>query len=411
MLLKKMFKIIQFFLVGTMILACGKSDSGNGEKQINVGALFDLTGPTSDVGWHYTDGIRDYIQYVNEKKGGIGDGVKINLIWTDYQYKIPQAISAYSKFVKQDKVVAIIGWGTGDTEALKSKIIKDQIPFTSGSFSQHLVWPPKWNFLPITTYADHVRIVMKYFRDNWQEARNPRMALVYNDSGYGKAVLKPAREYAKEIGIDLVAEEVVGLRDLEATSQMLRIKEKKADFVYMQETYTATSTVLKEAKKHGMTGVTFTGNYWGTGQKLAELAGEAAEGYLGIMPFAIWTDEGEGVEFAKLLNTKYQPDVEYREGQYMTGIVNAMMILRGIEIALENAGGDPAKVAGANVFKGLESLKEFDTLGMTSPISFSASEHRGAKKGRLVTIKNGQLIAATGWLDAPPVPQAEMRGE
>ena len=103
----------------------------------------------------------------------------------------------------------------------------------------------------------------------------------------------------------------------------------------MQETYTATSTVLKEAKKHGMTDVTFTGNYWGTGQKLAELAGDAAEGYLGIMPFAIWTDEGEGVEFAKMLNTKYHPDVEYREGQYMTGIVNAMMMLRGIEIALE----------------------------------------------------------------------------
>ena len=89
------------------------------------------TGPTSDVGWHYTDGIRDYIQYINDEKGGIGDGVKINLIWTDYQYKIPQAISAYSKFVKQDKVVAIIGWGTGDTEALKSKIIQ-------GSNSVHL---------------------------------------------------------------------------------------------------------------------------------------------------------------------------------------------------------------------------------------------------------------------------------
>ena len=68
---------------------------------------------------------------------------------------------------------------------------------------------------------------MKYFRDNWTEDRNPRMALIYNDSGYGKAILVPARNYAKEIGIDIVAEEVVGLRDLEATSQMLRIKEKK----------------------------------------------------------------------------------------------------------------------------------------------------------------------------------------
>ncbi len=133
-------------------------------QEIKLGALFDLTGATSDVGWHYVDGIRDYIKYINEEQDGIGNGVEIKLVWTDYQYKIPQAISAYTKFVKRDKVVAILGWGTG--------------------------------------------------------------------------------------------------------------------------------------------------------QKLAELAGDAAEGYLGIMPFSIWSDDNEGVQLAHTLNSKYHPNIEYREPQY-----------------------------------------------------------------------------------------------
>ena len=208
-------------------------NSAEAKKEIKLGALFDLTGPTSDVGWHYADGIRDYIRYINEEQGGIGGGVEIKLIWRDYQYKIPQAISTYAKLVKRDKVVAILGWGTGDSEALKTKVVKDKIPYISASFSQHLVWPPKWNFLPISTYADHVRTVMKYIKDGWDRSRPPRMALIYNDTGYGRAPVEPAKAYAKEIGIDLVSTEIVGLRDLEATSQLLRIKEQGADFVFI----------------------------------------------------------------------------------------------------------------------------------------------------------------------------------
>ncbi len=410
-MMQRWMKGIVYPLVMVAVVAMGVTLPGKAEakKEIKLGALFDITGPTGDVGWHYADGVRDYIKYINEK-GGIGNGVKIKLIWTDYQYKIPQAISTYAKLVKQDKVVAIIGWGTGDSEALKEKIVRDKIPYISASFSQHLVWPPKWNFLPVTTYADHVRAVMKYMKDHWNKKRPLRMALIYNDTGYGRAPIKPAKEYAKELGIDLVDIEVVGLRALEATSQLLRIKEKKADFVFIQETFMATSTILKDAKKLGMDNVVFTGNFWGTGQKLAELAGDAAEGYLGAMPFGIWSDNSEGIKFAKMLNEKYHPNVKYREPQYITGMVNAMIMVHAIEMALKEK-GNYKKVKGPDVFKALESMKNFDTKGLTTPVSYSPNEHRGAKGIRLATIKNGKLVAATDWFEVPPVPEWEKKGE
>ena len=394
-----------------VVLLIGGMMSAAGAGEIALGGLFDLTGPTSDVGWHYADGVRDYVRYINEEKGGVGNGVTIKLNWVDYQYKIPQAIVAYAKFVKRDRVVAIIGFGTGDSEALKTKIVKDQIPYMSASFSQHLVWPPKWNFLPVVTYADQVRMVMKYIRSQWQKPENPKMAIIYNDSGFGRAPLEPAKGYAKEIGIDLVGTEVVGLQDLDATSQLLRIKEKGVDFVFMQENFVATSTVLKDARKLGLEGVIFTGNFWGTGAKLAELAGEAAEGYLGIMPFAIWSDEGVGVQFAHELNARYHPDVKMREPQYIAGLVNAMIFVQAIEVALKGVGGDPDKVTGKQVFRALEGMKDFDTRGLVTPVGYGPNERRGAKKGRLVTVQNGTLVTATDWIEAPPVPEDEMSGE
>ena len=390
-----------------MVFTPGRAEA---KKEIKIGALFDITGPTGDVGAPYADGVRDYVRYINEK-GGIGNGVKIKLIWTDYQYKVPQAISTYTKYVKQDHVVAIIGWGTGDSEALKEKVVKDKIPYISASFSQHLVWPPKWNFLAATTYADHVRAVMKYMKDHWNKNRPLRMALIYNDTGYGRAPIKPAKEYAKELGIDLVDIEQVGLRALEATSQLLRIKQKKADFVFIQETFMATSTILKDAKKLGMDNVIFTGNFWSSGQKLAELAGDAAEGYLGAMPFGIWSDNSEGIKFAKMLNAKYHPNIKYRDPQYVTGLVNAMVMIHAVEMALKAKGGNYKKVKGEDVYKAFESMKNFDTKGLTTPISYSPYDHRGAKGIRLVTIKNGKLVAATDWFNVPPVPEWEKKGE
>jgi len=379
-------------------------------KTIKIGAIFDITGPTGDVGWHYADGVRDYYKWLNAN-GGI-NGVKIDLKWTDYQYKIPQAISAYKKFVEQEKVKAIIGWGTGDSEALRTKIIKDKIPYISASFSQNLVWMPgNWNFLPVTTYADHVRTVLKYIKDHWKQNRPARVALIFNDSGYGRAPLAPAKRYAKKLGIDIVDEENVSLRALDATSQLLRIKQKKADYAFIQETFMATATILKDAKKLGLTTI-FAGNFWGTGQKLAELAGPAANGYLGVMPFAIWSENNvKGIQLLKKINKDYHPKIKYREPPYMTGWVNAAIMAQAIKNALAMVNNDPSKVTGALIKKGFENIKNFKIDGLVTPVSYTTKDHRGAKDVKLVTIKKGQLIPVTDWIQTPPVPKEEMKGK
>jgi len=133
MKLKKLWPKILVFSF-TMSLIIGFSSMA-GAEMVKVGALNDVTGATSDVGKDYALGISDAIHYVNDT-GGI-NGKKIKLYQFDYGYRIPEALTKY-KLYKRLKCVAVLGWGTGDTEALSPTVTKDKMPYVSASYSAHL---------------------------------------------------------------------------------------------------------------------------------------------------------------------------------------------------------------------------------------------------------------------------------
>src|SRR4029450_8619391 len=85
------------------------------QDKVFVGHLADYTGATSFVGKYYGPGVRDAVDFINAN-GGVGR-TPINMEPVDYAYKIPDAIANYKRW-KGKGMVALQGWGTGDTEAL-----------------------------------------------------------------------------------------------------------------------------------------------------------------------------------------------------------------------------------------------------------------------------------------------------
>jgi branched-chain amino acid transport system substrate-binding protein len=363
------------------------------EKTINIGGLFDITGGTGSVGTPYAEGVRDYVRYINDN-GGI-NGVKIKLLDVDYAYKIPQAVAAYKKF-KSEKVIAIQGWGTGDTEAMSPLITKDKIPYFSASYSEHLTNPAvtPYNFMVGTTYADQARVALKFIKDTWKDkSRNPRVAFIYNDTGFGRSPFftvkfhghdfPGAEDYAKEIGVDVVAKPIIGLRALDATPQLLNMKKADPDFAICQET-SVMATILKDAKKLKLRTKFFALN-WAMSGKVASLAGDAAEGCYWTNPFCIWEDDGPGVKEAKAISEKYHPG-KVQIVNYFQGFT----AMKAMAAALKNVKGE---ITGAKLKVALENLKSFDTGGLTAvPISFSKSSHKGSMGLRIYQIQKGKFV-------------------
>src|SRR2546427_8196273 len=118
-----------FLLAGLLVASLGVVHA-EAQPTIKLGNLVDLTGPTSDQGKDIAQGRTDAVQYINEK-GGV-NGKKLELVSVEYGFQPPRAVAAYKKFVEDDKVLLVLGYGTPDTEALRPFITKDKVPYISG---------------------------------------------------------------------------------------------------------------------------------------------------------------------------------------------------------------------------------------------------------------------------------------
>ena len=147
-----------FVSVFALILTMGLTATA-GAEEVKVGALNDMTGATSDVGKDYALGIAEAIHYVNDN-GGI-NGKQIKLTQFDYGYRVPEALTKYKLF-KRLGCVGVLGWGTGDTEALSPTVTKDKMPYVSASYSGHLADPSKtpYNLFAATDYSSNARATL-----------------------------------------------------------------------------------------------------------------------------------------------------------------------------------------------------------------------------------------------------------
>ncbi|MCD4737704.1 MAG: ABC transporter substrate-binding protein, partial [Anaerolineae bacterium] len=247
---------------------------------IRVGGIFDLTGATSEIGIPYADGVRDCVQYINEQ-GGI-NGRQIELVDEDYGYNIERAKTVYTRLVEEEKVLVIMSWGTGDTDAMRPLIAADRIPLMSASYSEELtiIETAPYNFLIGVTYSDQMRIALQYILDNWTDtSRSPRVAFLYNDTPFGLSPIQDGRDYAAAHGIEVVDEQIISLSAIDATAELQAMAATSPDYAIVQETTASGSVILLAAQELALP-TQFILLNWSADEKLISLAGETAEGVL-----------------------------------------------------------------------------------------------------------------------------------
>ncbi len=377
---KRSLSIVSLLL--TLILVCaacaapaaapGDAAATEGEAAatpIKVGAIFDLTGPTSDVGTFYAAGIRGYIDFLNNS-GGI-DGRPVELISADYAYAVDQAEQLYSQYVNQEQVVVFSGWGTGDTEALRGRIGDDQIPFVSASYSAALQDPAEapYNFLVGTTYSDQFILAI----DRAAADGASTLALFHNDSPFGTSPLEDGREHASERGIEVVNFPMPrGATDY--TAELSQAVEQGTSHIVIQNVSSPAATLLKNVSDLGLD-VTVMCLNWCTNELLLELSGDASDGVIGVNPFTFPSSGVAGLEEIAGHLESAGESLDEAGGLYVAGWLTMKVLMQGVQDTL--AAGN--ELTGENVRLALESLSAYDTGGITDPITFTADDHAGNK--------------------------------
>ena len=386
-----------------LALSLGVLAGAGGAQEVKLGSLNDLTGPTSDVGKDVALGIREAVQYVNDT-GGI-NGKKIRLYLYDYGYRVPEAITTYKRFRDFDRVVGVLGWGTGDTEALSPTVGRDRVPYLSHSFAAALTDPKKapYNFVYGTDYSSNARAAMTaWFDEVWmkdprfREARakneKPRVVMFYGfPTPYASAPIKALKDHAALLGFEVGPDQDVSLTALDTKSQVLGAKAFRPHLAWHGNTTMSVAATIKDAHALGL-GADHIVNNWGYDENLVRLAGPAAEGVMGIAVVSFYGANvplmDKVVEYAKKVN----PGVpqEARMIRTTQAWAQVLMMAEGMRRA-DKAG----KLTGPGLKEALETLRGWTPgLGLP-PVTLSATDHRPGSVVPIYRIKGGKFELVT----------------
>ena len=394
MCLKKICSKLSICLAAAVLVVAGFSSMAGAASKINIGALNDMTGATSDVGKDYALGIAEAIRYVNDT-GGI-NGKKIKLYQFDYGYRVPEALTKYKLF-KRLKCVAVLGWGTGDTEALSPTVTKEKMPYVSASYSGHLTDPKKtpYNLFFATDYSSNARAALTaWFDKKWPKnkdfgKRKPRFQTSYMfASPYCSAPIKAIKDQAEILGFDIGSDQDVSLFAIDTKSQVLSMKKFKPDVVWHGNTTMSVSATIRDSYALGL-GAEHIVNNWGFDENFPRLAGKAAEGVMGATVCAFFGEDVPMMKDIMAYAKKYNPGVpvEKRLVRTVQGW-GAVLILREALIRADKAGD----LSGEGILKkGFETMTNFELGIGTAPVSFTATDHRVAGKVPIYEIKNGKF--------------------
>lgn len=387
-------------LLAVIVLVLAVGGINAQQDTIKIGAIFDLSGPTADVGKPYAEGVMAYVDWVNDN-GGIAGRI-IELISADYAYRVERAESLYSQFAAQN-VVAFMGWGTEDSEALRQKTNSDERPFMSASYAASLNDPrgaAPYNFLVGTTYSDQLVIMLHYMLQEWtgngNDARSMRVAVFHYDSPFGESPLADGSTFANKTGIAMLAIPMpLGATDL--TNALTQAASFGATHAIIQNVSTAAALLLRNAEDIGLLDtIQFACLNWCADELLVLNAGEAAESVLGAMPFVPTTVEVPGQEEPKAwLEANTNKSLKDAGLRFTQGWWSMAVMAEGIRLTLE-AGQE---LNGANLRKNLESITDFDTGGITSPITFTADDHRGSRSLIIFKVERGVWKATSPVID------------
>lgn len=374
------------------LTACGggsedsASGEGGGSAPIKVGVLSDLSGATADVGTPYGEGIRGYADWINSS-GGI-EGRQLQLLANDYGYKVPNAEQLYSQYVSEG-VVAVQGWGTGDTEALRQKVTQDELPFMSASYAETLVDPEEtpYNFVVASTYSDQMRIALKQIAEEAGSGRT-EVAVFHNDSPFGTAPIADGEAYIEEQGYDMGYRAYpmpAGATDYAGI--LSQANAQGAKYAVVQNVSGPGALLARNIEQQGLD-MTVVCLNWCADEGFIKTAGPAAEGSLMVQPWAPPTTGADGFkEVDDYLKSK-GGSLEQKGLHYAQGWYTMHVMAEGLRQLIS----DGEEVTGPALKAAIEEMEPVSTGGVTSDVEFSDESHRGMNSSGVYRVEGGTMM-------------------
>lgn len=269
--LRKKFAV-GMLLAGLFLSACGneggneskKADGANKQEAsetIKLGNSAPLTGPLSIYGQTTNNGIKLALEEVNANGGILGKKVD----WVEYDDKgeITDAVTNYNKLM-EDKVDAIFG-GVPSKPALAiaESSVNDGVLYITPTATQANITEGKPNVFR-TCFTDPFQgEVLANFSKEKLNAK--KVAILRNQSSdFSMGVADVFEKTAKELGMEVVADESYGDSDTDFKAQLTNVRGQNPDVLFIPDYYEKVALIAPQVKEAGIEATLVGADGWDT---------------------------------------------------------------------------------------------------------------------------------------------------
>jgi len=342
---------------------------------IKISNIVELSGGGATAGTNFKNGVELAVKEINASGGILGK--KIQTTTTDTQSNPGVAKGLTQKAIDND-VFAIFGpVFSGSIMVSMAESRKAEVPnFTGGEAASITEQGNPYIFRTSFTQATAMPKVARYISE---QAKLKSIVIVYVNNDFGKGGLDAMKKALANSSTKILAEVSTEPGQVDFSAAVLKAKQSNADGVFAYTNEEESARMLRELKKQGWNKPVI-GETTLTGQKVIELAGDAANGAVAHVGLTV----DAPLPAIRAFRAKFEKEYKYISDH------NGMKGYSGIYVlkaAIEKVG----KIDRKAVAVALHTLKvkAVDHPGVLMDVSFDKKGDLD-RESFLVEVKNGK---------------------
>lgn len=361
-----------------LIAACAlavSASAGFAQDVIKIANIVELSGAGASAGTNFKNGVELAVNEINANGGILGK--KIQTTTADTQSN-PGVAKGLTQKAIDDNVFAIFGpVFSGSIMVSMAESRRAEVPnFTGGEAASITQQGNPYVFRTSFTQDTAMPKVARYMTD---QAKLSSIAIIYVNNDFGKGGLDSIKKALANSQTKVLAEISTDSGQIDFSAAVLKAKQSNADAIFAYTNEDESARLLRELKKQGWT-KPIIGETTLTGQKVIELAGDAANGAIAHVGMTV----DAPVPAIRAFKAKFEREYKYVSDHNGMKGYSGVYVLKA---AIEKAGKLDRKAVAA-AMKGLKvntdkypgalMYTEFDSKGDLDRMSF------------VVQVKNGK---------------------
>jgi branched-chain amino acid transport system substrate-binding protein len=352
-----------------------------GAESVKIGVVLSLSGPAAVFGLPE----RNAIMAIDKEIAAAGvKGRKLELVFFDDKTNPTEAARGVTQLINDEKVVAIIGPGTGGTILAAGPIAERlKVPLL-GPAGTVAITAKSNSFAPwVFRMAINDMVGVQTLLEGAVKKGAKRIGIVYQEDAYGKFGAEYAQKLSSELGFTVVESVSAAYTATDLTPQATRLRNANVDAIFIQMSISSLGAAfLKAANDVGLKAPFYANS--GLAQKsFIDAAGSLGEGVhvlsIGNLPYDPTPPEQKLAVLLKKNGAEPQGWGEIVGGNGLMTVAAAVKAIDG-------------PITGEKMRDTIEGLCGFETYSMGKPC-FSKDNHDGWGADALVvtTIQGGKF--------------------